>query len=475
MERNFIVYAPKISSSPRDLNAFVYEDSTSVTIRKISLTPTLITGYTNVNYLNTTVVCQRILNRGQDLIYSFAEGRNVMESGHTYVVESSKPITVQYGALFGNERDGGGYVPSSNGSSAGSLFYFAVPYQGSNLGEQEIRIASWDANNSITLERYSSGSWLPVKTWNLGQNGYGDWVGRTNGNVSYPTVFRLSCSTGKRVSVFEGNWFETGAPGTSDMATMVSSENGTSAGKKFITYMAPPGNQQNVRDPFTGNLFGGRFTHLYLFSRDTAQVTVKDLYTNGADFSRTYTILPDRYVDCALSENEWMSIYNGTGTASGNERPYLIVESNRSISVMNSNFNDNWMMYFGSSQIQSFNQNIQSSSNESIIPGQVFSVTSKIKLNTTDVVNDVSAELIAEGGLNIIQSVFIDSLNNTQINGVIQTEGTTDKAVFNDLPDLVPGNSYKIVSTLQTAISDNLGNPIQNNAVSNFISVIMVQ
>lgn len=54
----------------------------------------------------------------------------------------------------------------------------------------------------------------------------GDWVGKNNGNVSYNTVFRVTCTAGKRVSVFEGNWFETGTPGTSDMGTMVSAENG---------------------------------------------------------------------------------------------------------------------------------------------------------------------------------------------------------------------------------------------------------
>jgi len=47
----------------------------------------------------------------------------VLQTGETYLIESSKPITVQYGALYVNERDGGGYVPSSNGSSAGELFY----------------------------------------------------------------------------------------------------------------------------------------------------------------------------------------------------------------------------------------------------------------------------------------------------------------------------------------------------------------
>lgn len=67
--------------------------------------------------------------------------------------------------------------------------------------------------------------------------------------MNYPTVFRLRCSAGKRVSVFEANWLETGNPGTSDIGTMASSNNGTSSGKDFLIYMAPPGNEQNVKIP----------------------------------------------------------------------------------------------------------------------------------------------------------------------------------------------------------------------------------
>ena len=50
--QKFIVYAPKITSSNRDLNVFAYNDNTQITIRKISNSPTIITGYTNVN-MNT--------------------------------------------------------------------------------------------------------------------------------------------------------------------------------------------------------------------------------------------------------------------------------------------------------------------------------------------------------------------------------------------------------------------------------------
>lgn len=249
----FIIYAPKITSSLRDINVFAYSDSTLVKIKKISTIAKMTSGYTTVNINNPTTVATFYLNIGEDIIYKYNFGRNVLLSGETYLIETNKPTTIQYGALYVNERDGGGYVPSSNGSSAGDLFYFGVPYQ--SVGEQEIRIVSWDASNVVKLERYHLGNWIAMNTWSLNHYQPADWVGKNNGNASYPTVFRVSCSPGKKVSIFEGNWFETGAPGTSDMATSVSSDNGTSAGKNFLVYMAPPGNEQNVLNPFTGQKF----------------------------------------------------------------------------------------------------------------------------------------------------------------------------------------------------------------------------
>jgi len=208
-----------------------------------------------------------------------------------------------------------------------------------------------------------------MNTWNLNHFQPADWVGKNNGNASYPTVFRVKCSPGKKVSIFEGNWFETGTPGTSDMATMVSSDNGTSSGKNFLVYMAPPGNEQNVLNPFTNQKFNQRLTHVYLFAKKITTVTIKDSYTNGLKFSKTYTIQPSKYVDCFLTETEWKNIYNGTGTtAGGPARPYLTVTSDEDISLMNTNFNDNWMMYFGSALPQSITQ---TSSSTKTMPYQV--------------------------------------------------------------------------------------------------------
>jgi uncharacterized repeat protein (TIGR01451 family) len=461
----FIVYAPKISSSNRDLNAFAYFDSTMITIRKISSGPTLNTGYTNISEGTSTIVVQKMLMIGQDLIYYGNEGRDLMLSGETYVIESSKPVTLQYGALYGNERDGGGNVPSNTGSSAGDLFYFGVPFQNGTNGEQEIRIVSWDNNNVVNLERYLNGSWISVKTWTANAGVAVDWVGKNNGNVNYATTFRVRCGTGKKVTVFEANWLETGSPGTADIGSMASSDLGTSSGKNFLIYMAPPGHEENVRDPFTNTLFGQMLTHAYLFSyNDTCIVSVKDAYTNGLDINRTYTVLPGRYADCYLTLTEWKSIYNGTGNTSGPERPYLKITSNNPISVMNTNFNDNWMMYFGSSLEQSFNQ-ISSSTSENAKPGDTVTVSSQLVFKTPENIDSVRVTVLVESGAKVISSTLNDVTANTSINGTINEQNSQTFINFPVQDSLTSTHNYVVETQIVPQLMYNNGSLIPNNTV----------
>lgn len=483
--QKFIVYAPMITSSNRDINVFAYQNNTVVDFYKISTQAKTNTGFTDVDAENPVKVFSKTLNVGQDLIYSFPEGRDVMISGETYMLVANKPVTMQYGALFGNERDGGGYVPTSNGSSSGELMYFAVPYQAG--GEQEIRIVSWDNTNTVKLDRFLNGNWVPVQTFSLNRLAAGDWVGKTSGNVSYPTVFRVTCTAGKKVSVFEGNWFETGSPGTSDMATMVSSESGTTAGKKFLTYIAPPGNETNVTNPLTGSKYNGSFSHLYLFSKTGATVTVKDALTNGTKFSKTFTITPEKYADCSISLNEWKAFYNGTGTASGPERPYLIVESNNDIAVMNSNFNDNWMCYTGSSLEHSFTQT-SNVSDDALIPTEQATVVSQVK--TGGEVTNPSVEVIVQEGLKVVESKIINP-NQSQTQGVITELNDKTKVEYNNLPTLQPNSTYQIEtkvvatvganngelvgttlnSTVETVVTGKVNGETQQSTIANSVSV----
>ncbi|SFW77754.1 FG-GAP-like repeat-containing protein [Chitinophaga sancti] len=464
--QKFIIYSPPYSSSKRDINVFPYDNNTTVIFKKISTQPKTNTGFTDVKMGQDSVVFTRKLNIGEDIIYKYTNGRDIMGAGETYMIISDKPITVQYGALYGNERDGGGYVPTSNGSSSGELMYFAVPYQSG--GEQEIRIVSWDDANAVKLERYNNGSWVAVKSFTLNRLQANDWVGKTEGNVSYSTVFRITCTAGKRVSVFEGNWFETGAPGTSDMATMVSAENGTTSGNKFLSYMAPPSSENNVVDPFTGKAFGQLLTHVYMFSIKGAVVTVKDAYTGGKKINRVFKIAPGRYADCYLTLSDWKSIYNGTGTPSGPERPYLLIESDNNISVMNSNFQDNWMCYTGTPLEQSFTE-YSITSNSNAIPADTVKVTAYI--NAGSDVAGTKVQVIVEDGLKIVNSTFSGPATPT-ISGTINVDKDKITAEFDNTPNLKSGGQYKVETMMIAAANDNENAPIKK-AVNSTVETIV--
>ena len=464
--QRFIIYSSKSSSSNRDINVFAYENNTDVTVRKISSSPLTKSGYTNVNFNSTNIVVQKNLNIGEDLIYSSTEGRNLMNSGDTYVVESNKPITVQYGALYGNERDGGGYVPSENGSSAGSLFYFGVPFQNGSRGEQEIRMISLQDDNQIELDVYENNAWVNIKVWNADSNETIDWVGRNNGNINYSTVFRVRSSDNKKVIVFESNWMETGYPGTSDFASSCSSLTGKSAGKDFILYVAPPGNEHNVRNPFTGNLFGEQLSHVYLFaSMDTCHVTLVDTYTNGQKLNRSFTILPGKYIDCIITLQEWKSIYNGDGrSSSGEERPYVSINSDKNISVVNSNFNDNWMMYFGSSLKQRFAQ-LSSQIDNSGIPGDTAIINSSIVFEDQIVVNNPTIEVNIESGVSLVSSILRNITTGEVVNGVIENSSIGTQVIFSPDFNLVSSKDYQIETRVSLNLMYDDGDLMQNHRV----------
>ncbi|GAB4420851.1 MAG: hypothetical protein OHK0039_34980 [Bacteroidia bacterium] len=455
----FIIYAPQTSYSKRDLDVFAYEDSTVVTIRKVSTFNITTTGYTQVNMNSAQIVAQRMIRPGEDLIFYHTNGRDIMDPGATYVVEANKAVTVQYGALFGNARDGGGYVPADNGSTSGELFYFAVPFQSAR--EQEVRIVSWDDANDVTLDYYSGGSWVNIQTWRLDELQPGDWVSY-NGNKS--AVFRVTCTPGKKVSVFEVNWLETGSPGTSDIASTISARNGTSAGREFLVYMAPPGRENNVRNPFTGQKYDFA-SHVYLFSRDTAQVRVRDANTDGAVIDRSYTIIPGSYVDCFLNRAQWNSIYNGNGTPSGTDRPYLHIESDRPISVFSTNFNDNWMAYFGTSQTQDFAVVAVEGDNAGE-PGDTVTVRAGVVINGDDPVTNVQVEVIVGNGATVIESRLVDNDSLNITGELFPNENTGEtRVVFDSVPDLSPDNDYYTETDVRLNSNYGNGDPIPSNTV----------
>ncbi len=353
---NFFIYAPPTSGADNDLNIYSYTDATEVTIRQMSSNPTTGTGLTDVNATTSTVLSRVTLHRGEDLqVRENGLGLDVLDPGHTYWIQSSNPVSVQYGHLGqvtgGNQaRDGAGFVPSANGSSTGSLFYFGIPHNPGRESEKELRVVCPDA---ATVSLYGTNAesidWTLIGQNAVAANGHLDFVGANDATFRNADLYQLTVDPPwLGCSVFEGNWMETGSYGTSDFASGVSSLGGTNLGHQFVAYMGPPGIQNSVTNPVgeqTNNASpsGGYASHLYVYGRaDNTDVTVYDVDTSGAVFEHSFTLHDDEYYDVVIDS----ATFNAMN--SGGNRPYVRLDASQQVMVMNGNFNDNWMAYFHS-------------------------------------------------------------------------------------------------------------------------------
>jgi hypothetical protein len=466
--QKFYFFANKTSFSPNDINVMAYEDSTFVAVSKISTAATLGQGFTNINLNTSTPVISRMLSPGQDLIYYYTDGRDALQSGQTYMITSNKNVSVQYGALFTDERDGGGYVPSANGTCAGSLFYLTAPFQDS--AQQEIRMHSWSNNNNILLERYNAGQWFTVQSFtNVEAMQAVEWTGNI-GPETYGTVFRVSCTSGKAITVSESNWVETGGYITSDIAAMVPSDSGISMGTNFLVYMPIPAQQGNIFNTLTQSKMPAKATHAYLFGNkdSVAHVTVKDNFTNGNQVNLRFTIPAGFYGDCILDSAQWDSIYNMNGQMNtGPQRPYLNVQSDVNISVMASNHNDNWAMFYGAGMPQLMDLSSQGSNgNHGGCSG-----------DTVHIVVHCNHHGNYSGGCNVWQSIdpglqctgsqFVDVTADSTVQGTVTCDSFSHKSKvhFPHMGDLDPTHTYQIECNVVIAPSNTTAHQLPNNAI----------
>ncbi|MBV1861248.1 MAG: hypothetical protein KUG77_22715, partial [Nannocystaceae bacterium] len=354
--RSFFVYAPPTSGADNDINVFSYEDDTVLSIRDVTVSPLTTTGLTQVDLDEATLVLQATLDQGEDLIVrENGVGLDILDPGRTYWVQTTHPVTVQYGHLGqvsgGNQaRDGAGFVPSANGSSAGSLFYFSIPHNPGRESEKELRVVCPEASDVSVFGATSEASdWTLVTTQSVAAQGHMDLVGATSPSFRDSDIYRLEVDPPfQRCTVFEGNWMETGSYGTSDFASGVSSDHGTNLGFAFTAYVGPPGRQLNVVDPLgelTNNAApsGGLASHLYLYAtEDNTSITVFDVDTQGSKLNHTLQIDADEYYDFVIDTAAFSAL------TSDGDRPYVKISASQRIMVMNGNFNDNWMAFFHS-------------------------------------------------------------------------------------------------------------------------------
>ncbi len=349
---SFFLYGPPTSGADSDVNVFAYHDGTEVAIWDITATPTT-TGTTTVNIPGRTLVARINLNEGEDIIYrKNGLGLDIIDAGHTYWVEATQAVTVQYGHLGqvagGNQaRDGDGFIPSANGSSAGSLFYFTIPHNPGTQSEKELRIVCFD-NSTVTLygATPSGTGWTAISSSAVASGGHLDFVGANNTAFRTNDLYKLVVSPAyNRCTAYEANWMETGSFGTSDDASTVSSSNGYSMGNLFVAYIGPPGQQANVANPAgeATNIWaasGGYGSHLYINAADdNTGVTITDVDTNGGVVNFSFSLQRDKYFDFVIDT----AMYNAMKTSG--RRPYVRVTSNKPISVTSGNFNDNWLLF----------------------------------------------------------------------------------------------------------------------------------
>lgn len=338
----FVLFANGYSVSPRDIDVFAYEPGTRVELYDITATPLVdgsnraISGITSLRPRPNAPVLSVDLDEGEDLVHVHGLGRDLLAVGRTYELVASKPVTVLFGAIASlvegqNQAiDGAGYVPGRSGETADTDFYFQIPHNTNNPGQQELRVVSFDPENEILLRTWNPAlrRYEPARSWALGAMGHADYVGGT------ARLYRLT-STG-RVAVFEASWFETGSPGTSDDAAFVPALFTSSAGaQELLPYLGPPGRQTNTT-------IGGTYTHLYLYARTAVNgVTIVDADTEGTLFSRVVDVPALGYVDVRIDEAQYAAL----NRPSANVRPYLRVRSPAPIAVEMANWNDNWMAY----------------------------------------------------------------------------------------------------------------------------------
>lgn len=340
----FLIYSPPLTSDG-DLDLFAYQDETVVEVYDVTVSPTTSSGPTAVDLSAGALLLRATLQTGEDLNAVHGVGLDLLDGGHTYMVLASKPVTALYGALGADHysyntqaRDGGGFVPASNGSAAGDLFYFRIPHDRGRQGEKELRVVAYDSTE-VVLDGWSadSGAWTEIDRATLQALQHLDYTGYGSGLFRDADLYRLRATSGTRVTAFEANWLETGSYGTSDFASFTSAGDGVGVGTRFLTYLGPPGRETQVPG------LGDYFTHVYLYTAETAGATavITDADSGGTLFSRTVQIASGGYADVRLTRSEFDALRHPDQGI----RPYLDIQSDGLIAALSTNWNDNFMTY----------------------------------------------------------------------------------------------------------------------------------
>jgi len=345
---SFLLWSPPTSGQPADLDVFAYEEGTVVTIEDITVSATTASGITQVDPRAGEVVLEAVLDAGEDLIRRHGLGIDLFREGHTYWVRASAPVTVQSGHLetldgANQARDGGGFVPGASGGASSSLTYLSIPHNPGRTDEKELRAVAWEDYAEVSLYGWSDATegWNLLDVAGIPPWGHADWVGASDPTFASYELYKVEVADDADVMLFEANWMETGAPGTSDYMSALTSASGTGSGTDFVAYLGPPGDQSNWAAPPPG----GKASRVTVYAAEAdAFVTLLDLDTNGATYTSTAVVPAGGLHDFVIDEATWTTLDD---PAAG-RRPYVLVRSDVPVSVTTGNVNDNFMAYLTS-------------------------------------------------------------------------------------------------------------------------------
>ena len=341
---SFLLWSPATSGQPADLDVYAYEDDTRVTIEDVTITPTVGSGITQVDLASGTTVLDKTLDEGEDLNRRHGLGVDLFEEGHTYRVRATRPVTVQAGHLdtldgANQARDGGGFVPGASGGAMADRYYLSIPHNPGRESEKELRAVAWEDYAEVQLYGWSeaAGLWNLIDVRGIDAWQTADWVGATDPLFRSYDLYRVDVPNGTGVVLFEANWMETGAPGTSDYMSSVTSSEGTGSGTDFVAYLGPPGDQRNWA--------GGHYTRVSVYAAEAAtDVRLLDLATNGGLHFDEAVIPAGGHHDFLVDTATW----DAMNDPAAGLRPYVLIRSAEPVSVTVGNHNDNFMAWLTS-------------------------------------------------------------------------------------------------------------------------------
>ncbi|MEM6296765.1 MAG: hypothetical protein AAGA54_36200, partial [Myxococcota bacterium] len=247
------------------------------------------------------------------------------------------------------------------------------------------------------------------------------YTGRDNDLVRAYKFFEVEATN--PVSVFEGNWLETGSYGTSDVWSWVAALDSVGAsdvGQEFVAYVGPPGLENNAVG------VAGQFSHLYVtsFAADT-DVTVTDVDTGGTIVNQTLNIAnADDIVDFRIT----VADYNAMNDPGNGRRPYLQISADNPVSVASTNWNDNWLSFASGTLPPGISVDIDADETMTCNTSADYTITTTNTGSAT--LTDVELELSALGNANLLSTV-------------------------SDIPSLAPGASDVQVVTIQVSCTNN--------------------